>query len=549
MRWKRGGSRTPRPLVVDLAVGALVLLAVALLVGTKGYFFIDEAALLAQVELRHEGQWTVARPLPALDAGGELVPMARSYLTPDGFAPFAKHPVHVELAALADRAAGRAGIRLLSSVGALAAAASAWLLARRVSLLSARVGFWVTLLISPLVFDAQLLVAHGLAAGVAGAAFVVVDRVGGWARAAGAGALVASGALLRSEFVLLGLALGAVFALRGLRHRHRADLALAACAVGGALGAYLGEPLLARLLAEDPADAVQAASTVGSRLSDAVGSWRSALFGTLAGPSGPVSTSLLFLVLVLVVAAAAWLRTRPADPGPALGLGAAAAGFGATWLVQPTIASGLLVAFPLLAALLLSPRDPACRLPSWTLVVPGFFAGSVLLLQYEEVGGLEWGWRYVAIVLPPVCAWIGVALDHAWRTHDRRGRLAVGLVVLASLLVAAGGLREQRRYLSNTARFEAAIGELRSEPADWFVAADASFGRFAYELSLERDVLTLPADRGDVVDELAARGADRLVVVWRDERPGIDLAPFVPAGEITEIAGGYRWQPFERSSG
>jgi len=212
---------------------------------------------------------------------------------------------------------------------------------------------------------------------------------------------------------------------------------------------------------------------------------------------------------------------------------------------RPTIAGGLLVAFPLIFAFLLGTRPPADA--RWRLQAVALFGFAVLLLQYEDVGGLEWGWRYFAVALVPVCAQIGVAADAGWQRHRGAGRTALALVVIGSFLVVVGGLREQRRFLGNTAAFERAAGDLLDEPADWIVSADASFGRFAYGLSLEREVLTLPGDgTPDVLGELGSSGADRVLLVWRDDRPDLDLGPFVLVGSPSDIASGYRWQPLRR---
>lgn len=544
---RRGGRRA---LWWNLGLGAVVLVSVSFLVGMSGFFFIDEAALLGQLELRADGEWVTPRPLADIDPDGSLTPMVRSYVTEDGYGPFVKHPFHVQVAAIADGLAGRTGVRLLSSLGVLVASASAWVLARRASVTAANVAFWVVLTASPLVFDAQLVVAHAIAAGVAGLVFVALDRAHGARRLVLLGLLLVVGSLLRSEFVLLGLSIGLVYGVRGLWRRHLGELGVAGMAGVAALGAHWLEPRIVRLVAGGSAETFTISGASQGGLPDLVGASSQALFGSLTGTHGSISRTLLVSILVVGLGAVARARLRPGDPGPTLALACIALVLAFVWILRPTIASGLLVAFPLLLVLAWprGTRTNGATVPrpldsSVLLVVPAVFAVAVLLLQYEQVGGLEWGWRYVALVLPPVCAWLGVTLQRAWRSGGGLQQKALALLVVAFWLVPLGGLREQHRFLENTATFEDEVRLLQAEDADWIVSVDPSFGRFAYELSLEGRLVTVGAEEADdLLGRLFRRGAREVIVVWRGDAPTLERDGLRWTGSPTVLTSGYRWQ-------
>lgn len=539
---------------------AALLLASSFFVGHEAYVFIDEAAVLAQVELVEEGSWEADRLLPEADPDGAYAPMARSTVTEDGFAPFPNHPLHVLLATAAWELGGHVGIRMLSIAGVLGAAAAAGLLAASVSRRHAVVAMWVAGIASPLVFDANLVVAHAPAAAVTGALYVAVFRprsAGRWssARLLTVAALVAAAALLRSEVVLLGVGIGAVAAGHGIIRRRAADAAVGGAAAAGAAFAYLFEPWwIDRLVGTSPGEKVIAASSRGG-----VSGARDGAFTVLLGRGEAGWT--VVLTVVLAVGSAALLRFRRDDAVPAAVLGALAALVGAVNLGGPAIVPGIVWAFPLLGVGLVAvPRrhpwtDVLRRSGQATLL----FVACVLATQYSVGGGAEWGWRYVAVALPAVAAVLSVPLVDLAASRGGAARVALAGIVAVALLVPLSGIVAQRR---TTGRVEALLtrtdAALVGSDADVIVATQSSFGRYVWPRSIAGDVVSVSVtggedELGELLAALAADGVDRVLLVWSGTEPTVPPAQWHPVGErlrlleLTFDARAYALEPNTRS--
>lgn len=525
---------------------ALVLVVSSFFVGHDGYVFIDEAALLAQVDLVADGEWVTDRPLADADPDGAYAPMARSTVTDDGFAPFPNHPLHVLVAAAADGVGGDVGVRMLSVLGAVGAAAAAgWLGATR-SRLHGAVSMWVAGLASPLVFDANLVVAHTVAAAFTGAALVVAFRAGsrsGSARtdvivALGVGALITAGGLLRSEVVLLGAAIGVVAGLRGFLGRSRRGVLVGSAAFSAAVGVYVLEPLwIDRLVGESPGQKVIAASSRGG-VSGAKEGALTVLFGR--GEAGMA----VVLAVLLACAAVVALRLRPSDAGLAAVLAGGGVVAAATSLADPRVIPGIVLAFPLLTAGALA----AGTRQVWPTAIrrsgeaAGLFALVVLATQYSVGGGAEWGWRYVAVALPAVCAGLSIPLVALARSPARPARIALAGVVLVGLLVPLGGVVAQRRTVERVAKLlDRTDAGFASTGADVIVAADSSFGRYVWPRSLDGDVVTVRTgvdELDQLLGFLAVRGVDQFLLVWVGSEPAVPLERASPDGEVISLLEG-----------
>jgi len=527
--------------------GGALLVAVSAAVGFDGYFFIDEGALYGQLEVMEDrGGWTIQRPFPDRDPTGEHVPMAKADIAGDRYAPFAKHPVHVILATAADAVGGQVGVRLLSSLGVLVAGLGAAAMVGGDAFRRAA-AFWITVAASPLLFDAQLVVAHALGAGVAAAVFAAVtgrlER-----RPSVAVAIAACGAsfggLLRNEFVLLAIAAALVFATTGWRRRDRWH-ALAGVGFGfGGVVAYLVEPRLIRAAIGGRAE-LDAAPSGGSGLGQVLEAAGRSLFEAGGGTS-PAATLGIVLAGALTAAFVVFAsRGRPDVPMLwVLAVGALVGGV--AFLRDPQLVTGLVWTFPALWLLLPVlrhglPRETPVRAG---VLVAGVFAILVAATQYSTLGGLEWGWRYVAIAVPLVTPALAQVAADLW-VRPGVPRLALLSVLAVGSIVSVGGLRVQATLLRDTDTFLAAASEVSgSADADWIVSTDASFGRFAYDLSVRGRVATANGGtEDDVLGWLHADGVDRVLLIWRsvgDEVPEFKLGSFRRTGAVRYIASGYR---------
>jgi len=532
------------PLALHALAGALVLVVASAYVGFGGYFFIDEAALYGQLDVLEDGGWTVPRPFPERDVDLEHLPMANSDVAGDRFAPFAKHPVHVLLARGADVVGGDVGVRLLSSAALLMAGLGAALLARA-DPPTRNLAFWVTLGATPLLFDANLVVAHTLGAAVVAWLGVVIVRMRpGPRRWALTVAPALLGGLLRNEVVLLVGAAAVVLGVVGLRRHSRRELIDAAGLLIGGLGAFLLEPLLVRWsIGGEPG--LDRAPTAGSTIGDVLAAAGRSLLEVDATGGTPTGAFGLVACTALVAVAALQLRREVPDRGLLVLSGVGAAAGALLFLREPHLVTGIVWAFP---ALMLLAGGAPDRISSSTdrtlLVVCALFALLVASTQYSQGGGLEWGWRYVAVAIPLVTPVLARSVIEAWRRHPGLPALGVAGLAVGCVAVQLGGLRVQRTLVHDTEHFLDRVDTVAAEAdADFVLAVDASFGRFAYRLSTTGPVATAADGSAErVLRWLADDRVDEVLLVWRfDERnPVTDLGPYAPTGEQWYLASEYR---------
>ncbi len=134
---------------------------------------------------------------------------------------------------------------MLSVLGVTGAAVCSGLMAERLRRGTGPPTLWITGLLSPLVFDSQLMIAHGVAAGLVGAAALVAstsDRRTPLVSAGAMAVLVGGAALFRSEVVIFVAAGAVALTVAGLRAGRRSTVAAGVgTALGGAL-VFLVEP-------------------------------------------------------------------------------------------------------------------------------------------------------------------------------------------------------------------------------------------------------------------------------------------------------------------
>lgn len=550
------------PLPVHAAGLALLLLVLVPVVGTTANLSADEGAVAAQADHLADGDgWTFDHPFPEVDPDGTAFPLEKSTQGDGGFAPFSKHPLYPLL--LAGQPFGAAGMVLLSVAGTVAAAVLAALLSRRVAPGLDRLTLWVVGLVSPLLFDGYVVIAHTLGAAAAvGAVLLVVEaleRRRAWLAVAAALPVLLAVAM-RTEAVLFGLALGVACGVLGLRRRDRLAL-LAAAAAGGAAAAGFALDRLAGAAVVSGSEV--STSVAGGADAGFVGGRLQALLVTwfLPGYQLGLAQLLTFLAFCAVLMAAVVARSRPEDGRAVVAWSTGAAVLLVVRLVfEPAIIPGLLVAFPLLlAGMVVLRRSEVTTVASrLCLATSALFAVAVLLTQYAKGGGGEWGGRYFAlalpVVVPPLLDALRTAGGRLDATARRRVLAASAVVCLALSLTAVLALRHLHQgvtELTDTVLEVAAQTEAGDGGLPVVVSKEESLPRFAWaDLDQGRFLI---AD-GDALDTLAGRlhetGIEQVVLVQRNDGDSGGHLTRVGAyteASATEVGGDWTVSTLQRS--
>lgn len=515
-----------RRLAIHAVLLALVLVALQVVVGTDGLISADEGAMVAELDLlERTGEWTAPNPEPEVDPDMLALPLELSERSAAGrWAPFAKHPAHIAVLAPLWDLGGYGGVLVASVLGVVAAAVAAGLLARRLSPGAEVAALWVTGIGSPLVFDGFQVVGHAVGAGLFGLAAVAAlaaldaERRGAAALALLAVGLVAGAALVRTEAVLAGVALGVALGALGVDVRRRAA-ALGGAMVLSAVAVRLGEPRLVRgVLGADSLDAVATAEAASG--GGLAGRWSGFKITVVDAGYGVEDGEVFLLVSVVlgVAAALAW-RSR-ADVGIVRMLAVASAGAAvARMFTADFLVPGLLMAMPLLAVAVASLRSEHLRPRDASIlwVACGLFAVAVIATQYETGGTGEWGGRYFAIGLPllvaasvHVLSIVGASMPASTR------RTAAGALGVVSLTLAVGAVRAaDHARAASAAVADAVIAEVDRLDVEATVSARGAVSRFAWDDVLDgRRWFTTGVDHLPVVAEaLAVDGVERVAVV------------------------------------
>ncbi|CAA9231167.1 MAG: hypothetical protein AVDCRST_MAG76-1249 [uncultured Acidimicrobiales bacterium] len=432
----------------------LALVLLALLAGPRTSISSDEGAAIHQAVLLQRGGWLVEPTLPELDPGLVQQPFLLADAGEKGRAPYAKHPAYPLLLERAIGAWGRQGLVVPGVLGVWAAAVAAALLAGALRATATIPTLWLLGLGSPLTVDAQLVLAHAPAAGTAAVAALAAGlvlapaafgRLGarGWVPpAATAVAMLAAAATvaLRTEGALLvgGLVVGAV--LSGSAWRR--SIGLAAGLLAAAVGARAVEVAVVRSVvgAAAPAPAPPSSSNgfLAARAQAFQTSWLDV--GHAARP-GAALLGMAALALLGAVVGSRW----QARTGVVTGLIGLALGSASGWLLLGDVGMvpGLLPATPWLVAGVASTRRSGLRpgLSRFLAVASVASAGAILATQYSFGGGVEWGGRFYAVVLPLASP---VAVAALWPDSPGWWRTPVAPPVMAAVgltaLVSVGGL-------------------------------------------------------------------------------------------------------------
>lgn len=445
----------PRPVE---ALALLVLLVAGWLVTGSGIpFMSDEGQAELQVDLLEQGGWAYDSPFD--EPGGIDEDRSAAALRDQGFdevgaVPYGKHPMYPTLLRIARGLAGPAGTALVSIGAAVVAAWLAARLARELGARDSRPAFWLCGLASPLFFDGMIVFAHTLGAALAAVALLALlglqHRQGRGDLALLAGA-VGIGVLLRNEAFLLagGIAVAAVLVgAGGIARRTRIATVVCLAAAGGWL---VDRTFRLAVLGAPNTQAPPVSGPTGSFAGRLDAAHRTLLEAGPALTGGLRAALLLWAVtLALVVGLAA---TRPERvPGRVLmGVGAAGVGLHLIRLLTAgsSVIPGLATAFPalvVLGVLLLLGRPGApVRLVAAAVALSG---AGVAALQYDRGGGLEWGGRFFAILLPALAALTVVCLQRSGLRADVP-RLVLGTLLAVGVVTAAGSVTALHGFRSN----------------------------------------------------------------------------------------------------
>jgi hypothetical protein len=527
------------------AVLLCVVVATLIALTNPGYgFSSDEGASMGEARALADGSWTYDYPLSWLERAEAARPFVRGDVGERGVAPYAKHPLYP--LALRAVGAGTFGAYALSVAGtALAALAAAGIARRlRAGRVSVVASLWLTGLATPLLVDAGMLLAHTMAAALVGACGVLTLVASApessrrwWVAAAGAFGAAALASGLRTEAALAVLALAA--AVLVVRRSGRAATTAGALA-GGVVAARAIDALAIRAIVGTPRPTPPNTVTAGVQ-----GRWEgfyTTWLQTSYFPRTGAGTLLWVALLALAGAAVLFRKGRIGSTGFAVVAVAATAAFTVRMLVDPVGAiPGLLPTIPVLWALawFVSPRG---RGQAWTTMALASVLGvaSILATQYSIGGGVEWGGRYFAVLLPVAVAVVvtGAASNvGGLRAASTSGRVALVTAVTTSVFVGVMGLATLRTahddaeaLAERISAADAASGGIRPivvtpnrllpqllhpdlQRWDWVAADGPDLAGFTSQLADHTDRLVFVAPAADqwLDDQVLARWAIRTV--------------------------------------
>ncbi len=518
----------------------------------------DEGAYALQASALRHGSWAYDYKAAPFDPDGRSFPVVLSHRSGQSYYTYIQHPAYpVLLSGVSALAGTTVGLHLLALLGTVGTAAAAWLLAGEVNERLLRAAFWLAAL-SPALVNGYLLWAHTLAAAVAGLTLVALVRTlrrgtTAWRTVATATGL-AVGVLLRSEGILFAMTLAAVMAGVAWRRRDaehesagtavadtrvrmvRAGVALVLVA-GPAVVAALAERVWVRAIVGGAYDSLHDRAAGRPWLSGRLTAiWHDLFQGAYAG-SGRILAPLALAAIVGfgVVALRRWRH----DSVPALGIGVAIA-------IGPTLvelvryphesASGLFAAWPvaLLGLVLVRWRRERQVVGILGMTV-GLFAVAVIVTEYADGGGVEWGGRFFFAMLAPLAVLAVVGLDRALSRAPRAGRYAAsGLLASLALANAVLGVGVVAQLRADQGGLAEAVAR---HPAPVTVTTVPALPRVAWSThDTVSWMLTDAVGLQDVLAGLRSRGLTEVAVVTARPGPGraASLAGFPTLEEIDE---------------
>ncbi len=530
---------TRRGLAVHASILAAVLVLGLLLVERDVGFTPDEGGYALGAETIADGSWTTDWRFAEVDPTGRHLPSGEGEFLSNGkYLPQARQLAWPAALGGAERfAPGSLVVRLLSLVSVIVGACVAWALARRLGApRAAPWAFWITVS-SPLLPNGYMLWAHApetALAGIAALAVVVLldEERSTWWWTLALVAAATGGAAIRSEGVLYAVALGGVLGLVGLVRRSRRLVISAVLAGAAAAAAVLAdEALYSSIVGGGPGhQGIESRDRGGAWLDGRLnGTGRVLIEGAL--DSRPANV-LMVLALGLVVLAVVSLRGEPASRAPsrvtAGFLLAAAAVLMVRIVVAPDDpAAGVLVAWPVCAFAALALRGARSTGAKVMIASSGLFVIGVLLTQYDNGGGTQWGARYLSPIVVPVAVLAAVVIS------DRVERRSIAGALVAVLAVTGvGGWFITDQFRRDNADAIASID--RSGADVVLISEDGYRARFDWQAWSDRQWVAANGDLAGALDVLRRAGVTQATAI--EVPPGELEAAGAVLGEIVDQA-------------
>lgn len=457
----------PSPLKLTLhALALLVALFIVLGSVWNGFSaFPDEGLYSMQAHQLSEGSWWGPRSAADLDDNGLYNHIVKSQPVGDGQLAYTQMPLYPLILTAGMLLGGPVGLLVISLIGTWVASIGAALIAWHFRPWATLPALWLTGIGSPLLFGANIVLAHSLAAAGIAIFFAgllralqicpsrtVPDDDVQLSEPAGsislAHLLYALPALwfaisVRSEATIVTGAIGAALVLIGLGRRPVAWkwlLTAAGVLVSGAVVYWLNTRWAASISSIDghgvnPTDVVLADRTGPA---DAI--WTALLRPYIGKP-----TNFTLVLAISPIAAAVgslllristwkdWRYLRWSALVVLL-LAAVSAVIGA--VVHESLISGMFAAFPLLGVSLMwiARRDidaPDTSLALLTLVIA---TAGLLMTIYADGGAQQWGGRFFHILVPIVCPLMVIFLARTVISVQRFDRFLVVAVLIVLLI-------------------------------------------------------------------------------------------------------------------
>lgn len=443
-----------------------LLAALSLLTRPSDVWTSDEGAVRAQVEVLHtSGAWSVERPFAEIDPEEVIAPIHGASIDGDRYYPYTKHAILPLALAPLRSVGGDSALIALSLVASVVAALGGSAVASRIDPKVAAVSFWVLVVFTPLLLYGFTVLGHTPAvAAVAWLVVITLDhraRISPWWIAASG--LTGVAVLFRAEAALFAVGMALVLVTIAVRSRHLQPLILgfviAVSAVSGVLANRWLDAILGGATPEEGEAIVNGFRFVSGAFSSLI----------LVG----FGTPLVLTGVIMMVAGAAlcWVAVVR-EPGSRVLHWAFASvsllGSAIIAAVAPVAVGGLAAACPFLVCGLLVLPDGLRRNADVQFILASciVFVGLVLITQDGAGGGVQWGGRYLLLMVPAVGPVAISALWDAFAANRRRVAPAVLALAVASVVLSVDSLWVLNTGRANSATMSERLAALSTQVSD-----------------------------------------------------------------------------------
>ena len=387
-------------------ITAALLLCTSLVLDPGGYLGTDTGGKVATLEVMvDEGSWSpdVGYWAEELDPTGQYHPLFGTRAADDSWIQVTTLPMIYAARPLYDLGGYRLAL-LLPILGTIAAAMAARALADRLGAARPELVFWLFALASPLLVYALDLWEHSLGVALMSWAFVLLLDVYRSHRppwvAAGAGALLAGAATMRTEALVYAFVMVGVVCIGLLLARRFGRSVLSGTAVlVGFAPVWVANSLLERTFdapartgrARGAAEAGVVASTGGR--SDELELRVEEALRTLLSVGARDTMATVVLGALLLIAVAYLVRARPTGPPRSIAIAMVIVVYVVALGSGLGFVNGLLPAFPVAGAAVALDRRSSLQVLTATVAV----SALPLVWAFQFVGGAgpQWGGRYI----------------------------------------------------------------------------------------------------------------------------------------------------------